>query len=67
MIQKSTTAGGRVKLLAEAKWIDLVGVERGKYFRLVGRIVADGQDISKLLLKNRYARPYHGEKRKGWC
>lgn len=55
------------RFLRSAKKIRLVEVERGKYFRLLARIEADGQDISRLMIKKGLARPYEGGKRKGWC
>ena len=33
---------------------------RGKYFRIVGRLIADGQDISDLLIEKQLAVPYGG-------
>ena len=33
---------------------------RGKYFRIVGRLIADGVDISDLLIKRQLAVPYDG-------
>ena len=38
-------------------------VERGKYFRLVAEVVADGENMSDLLLERVLAWPYDGEKR----
>ncbi len=41
---------------------------RGKYFRIVGRLVADGVDISDLLIQRQVAVPYDGgTKVKDWC
>ena len=40
----------------------------GKYFRIVGRLVADGNDISKMLIEKQLAVPYGGGKKtKDWC
>ncbi len=47
-----------VKRLRHAKAIDLHEVERGKYFRLVAEVIADGENLSDLLLKWDLARPY---------
>jgi micrococcal nuclease len=46
--------------IAQAVRIDLVGAERDKYFRLRGRLIADGQDLSALLLHSGLAVPYNG-------
>ena len=55
-------------LLESAKTIDLLNVERGKYFRLVARVEIDGTDLSQLLLKEGYAVEYDGGKKtKNWC
>jgi len=41
---------------------------RGKYFRIVGRLIADGVDISELLIERHLAVPYDGgTKTKEWC
>jgi len=41
---------------------------RGKYFRIVGRLIADGVDISDLLIERHLAVPYDGgTKMKDWC
>ena len=56
-----------INLLKGASRIDLVGVQRGKYFRIIAAIQADGTGVSKLLIENGYARKYEGGTRKGWC
>ena len=41
---------------------------RGKYFRVVGRLIADGVDISDLLIQKNLAVLYDGGmKTKDWC
>jgi len=41
---------------------------RGKYFRIVGRLNADGVDISELLIERQLAVLYDGgTKTKDWC
>jgi len=41
---------------------------RGKYFRIVGRLIADGVDISDLLIERQLAVLYDGgTKGKDWC
>jgi len=41
---------------------------RGKYFRIVGRLIADGVDISELLIQKNLAVLYDGgTKVKDWC
>jgi len=54
--------------LEQAQSITLKNVERGKYFRIVARIEADGQDVSDLLIQEGLAVPYDGgTKVKDWC
>ncbi len=41
---------------------------RGKYFRIVGRLIADDVDISDLLIQRHLAVLYDGgTKTKDWC
>jgi len=41
---------------------------RGKYFRIVGRLMVDGVDISDLLIQRHLAVLYDGGKKiKDWC
>jgi len=41
---------------------------RGKYFRVVARIVADGQDLTALLLHHNLGIPYAGSRKSRlWC
>ncbi len=41
---------------------------RGKYFRIVGRLIADDVDISELLIERHMAVLYDGGmKAKDWC
>ena len=41
---------------------------RGKYFRIVGRLIADGVDVSELLIERQLAVLYDGgTKIKDWC
>ncbi len=55
-------------LLGQAQDIHLVGAKRGKYFRIVATVEADGQDVSDLLIQEGLAVPYEGgTKGKNWC
>ncbi len=56
-------------ILEKAKKIELVDIQRGKYFRLVARVVADGEiDLSVDLIERGYAVRYDGgTKIKDWC
>ncbi len=56
------------KLVSEAERIDLIDVSRGKYFRIVARIKADGVDATDHLLAAGLGVPYMGgTKVKDWC
>ena len=51
------------------KRITLVNVKKGKYAgRVVARIrLADGTDLTELLIRAKHGRPYDGGRRRGWC
>ena len=54
--------------LQAAQSIVLKDVKRGKYFRIVARVIADGEDISDLLFQEGLAVAYDGgTKTKDWC
>lgn len=57
------------KLLKKAKRIDLLNIDRGKYFRIVADVRFDGQDLSKILIKKKLAYLYDGKKKPviNWC
>ena len=68
--QKARNAKNLVKsLLKKAKRIDLINLERGKYFRVVADVIVDGKSLSAYLLKNGHAYAYSGGKKKqmDWC
>ena len=47
--------------------IELRNMERGKYFRIVGELYIDGENISNNLLKKKLAYYYNGGKKRSWC
>ncbi|MDH4120526.1 MAG: thermonuclease family protein [Deltaproteobacteria bacterium] len=54
-------------LMARAKVTQVTQVSPDKYGgRFLGRLLADGQDVSESMLKARMAVPYHGGKRSPW-
>lgn len=56
------------ELLVKHKNIVLEGMERGKYFRIVATVIADGIDIGGLLVSEGLAIPYNGgRKTANWC
>ena len=46
------------KFLDSAKRVDLVECVRGKYFRIVCKVLADGNSLSEALIKESLAIPY---------
>lgn len=40
---------------------------RDRYGRTLARVIVDGDDLGDLMIEARLARPYHGERRQGWC
>lgn len=57
------------KIITQAKRVDIVDIKKDKFFRILGRIVADGKSVSNELIKAKLAYPYHGERKlqRDWC
>ncbi|PIR21908.1 MAG: nuclease [Deltaproteobacteria bacterium CG11_big_fil_rev_8_21_14_0_20_45_16] len=57
------------KLLKHAKRIDLLNIDRDKYFRISADVSVDGKLISEILIKNRLAVAYDGGHKAAvdWC
>jgi len=54
--------------LSKAQRINLINVERGKYFRLIADVEVDGQNLAQLLLDAGLAQRYLGVGLKpDWC
>ncbi len=67
---KARTAQRLVEnLLKNAKRVDLINVQRDKYFRVLADVVADGKSIKDLMLKNHLAYEYDGgtKAKIDWC
>mgnify|MGYP002082785547 CR=1 FL=1 len=56
-----------VARLATAVRVDLHAPARDTYFRLNGRLLADGQDLSQALITANLARPYDVGKKLPFC
>lgn len=56
-------------ILSNAKRIDLVNVEKDKYFRILADVKVDGRSLKDILLKNELAYAYYGGKKekRNWC
>ena len=56
------------ELLKDAERIDLKNLQRGKYFRLVADIYADGENLADILIDAGMAVKYDGGKKNArWC
>lgn len=54
--------------LRNAKTIELRNIQRGKYFRVVADVYADGQSLGEGLVRDGLAVVYDGSKKvKDWC
>lgn len=57
-----------VEFLRSASKVELRNVSRGKYFRIVADVYADGKSLTEGLIRNGHATPYDGgRKNKDWC
>ena len=56
-----------VNLLRSAHIIELRNIKRGKYFRLIADVYADGKSIAKELMRRHLAVPYYGGHKVDWC
>ncbi len=56
-----------VAMLRGAKRIELRNIRRGKYFRVLADVYADGKSVAEELIGAGLARPYEGGTRGGWC
>lgn len=52
-----------VKRLREGKKIELVNMQRDKYFRILAVVMVDGNDLGQELIKEGLAKPYFGGKK----
>jgi len=55
-------------MLTIAKVVELRNLQRGKYFRIVADVYADGINVGDQLINEGLAVPYDGgRKTKDWC
>jgi endonuclease YncB( thermonuclease family) len=54
-------------MLFKAEKIELVNMQRGKYFRIVADVFVDGVSLEQQLLSNGLAYKYNGKKKLDWC
>ncbi len=57
------------EILDKATRVDILNVQKDKYFRILGEVTADGRSVADVLIKRGLAYPYHGEKKvkRDWC
>lgn len=53
--------------LSNATTINLLNIDRGKYFRILADVQYDNKNLATLLLDTGYALPYDGTERPNWC
>lgn len=56
-----------VQFLRSANVVELRNIERGKYFRIVADVYADGRSLTNELLSRGLGVPYDGGKKVNWC
>ncbi len=54
-------------LVDDARQVQVYTAGREKYGRQLVRVELDGQDLATALIAAGLGRPYHGERREGWC
>ncbi len=56
-------------LIYNAKRIDIVNVEKDKYFRILGSVLVDGKPVAQELTRRNLGYPYQGKKKlpRNWC
>ena len=57
-----------IGILEKAHRIDLIDPKRGANYRIVAKVIADGQNVSEILIQEGLAETKRrGKKRKNWC
>ncbi len=56
-------------VLMNAKRIDLINIDRDKYFRVLAEVIVDGKSLSQLLIAQNLAYQYDGgqKQKPDWC
>lgn len=53
-------------LLSKSKKIELKNIGRDKYFRLLGELWTDDNNVADIMIKNGYAKEYYGGTKEKW-
>lgn len=56
-----------VDMLRGAKRVELRNMQRGKYFRIIADVYADGVSVADRLIKAGLAYEYYGGTKQSWC
>jgi len=56
-----------VQSLRAAKKIELRGIKRGKYFRVLANVYVDGKSLANILINKKLAVKYSGGTKINWC
>lgn len=56
-------------LLERATRVDVVDVQKDKYFRILGNVLVDGKPVINVLIQEKLAYAYHGDRKpqRNWC
>ena len=54
-------------MLMKARVISIDDARRGKYFRILGEVLADGKNVAATLIKEGLAVTYSGGRKRDWC
>lgn len=57
------------KVIEKAAKIDVINVQKDKFFRILGMVLVDGKPVIDILIEANLAFPYYGEKKlkRNWC
>lgn len=56
-----------VEMLRSAQKVELRNMQRGKYFRIIADVYADGVSVAETLIAKNLAYEYYGGTRQSWC
>lgn len=56
-------------IISKASRVDIVKIQKDKFFRILGVVLVDGLPVSNELVKGKLAHHYYGEKKikRNWC
>ena len=54
-------------LLMKARVVSVDDARRGKYFRILGKVLADGENVAATLIEEGLAVTYSGGRKRDWC